>query len=99
MVSPLKPFEAMAMGKAIVASDVAALAEIITPGVNGFLHTKGDAGSLQRELLQLLENRDLTKRLGEQAREWVVQHRDWKQISTTVADTYAELAVQVSSTR
>ncbi|QNN82250.1 glycosyltransferase family 4 protein [Brachybacterium sp. Z12] len=28
---PLKPFEAMAMGKAVVASDVAALAEIVTP--------------------------------------------------------------------
>ncbi|MDO5663317.1 MAG: glycosyltransferase, partial [Brachybacterium sp.] len=32
MVSPLKPFEAMAMGKAVIASDVAALAEIVTPG-------------------------------------------------------------------
>ena len=91
MVSPLKPFEAMAMGKAIVASDVAALAEIIAPGVNGFLHTKGDAGSLQRELRRLLDDRDLTQRIGEQAREWVVQHRDWKQISTTVAEAYSEL--------
>ena len=92
MVSPLKPFEAMAMGKAIVASDVAALAEIITPGVNGFLHTKGDTQSLKAELQRLLDDRDLTKRIGEQAREWVVEHRDWKSISTTVAEAYADLS-------
>jgi len=93
MVSPLKPFEAMAMGKAIVASDVAALAEIITPGANGFLHSKGDAQSLTAELQRLLDDRDLTQRIGKQARDWVVQHRDWKQISTTVAEAYSELAV------
>lgn len=91
MVSPLKPFEAMAMGKAIVASDVAALAEIITPGVNGFLHIKGDAQSLRTQLQRLLDDRDLTQRIGEQARHWVVEHRDWNAISTIVADTYAEL--------
>jgi glycosyltransferase involved in cell wall biosynthesis len=93
MVSPLKPFEAMAMGKAIIASDVAALAEIITPGVNGFLHTKGDAQSLKTELQRLLDDRDLTQRIGEQAREWVVEHRDWKSISAVVADAYAELTL------
>ena len=91
MVSPLKPFEAMAMGKAVVASDVAALAEIVTPGTNGLLHAKGEAASLTSELRRLLDDPELVKRLGSQAREWVVQHRDWRQISTIVAETYAEL--------
>ncbi|MGP9539870.1 glycosyltransferase [Brachybacterium sp. AOP43-C2-M15] len=92
MVSPLKPFEAMAMGKAVVASDVAALAEIVTPGANGLLHAKGEAGSLTAELRRLLDDPELVGRLGAQAREWVVQNRDWRQISTIVAETYAELA-------
>lgn len=91
MVSPLKPFEAMAMGKAVVASDVAALAEIVTPGENGLLHTKGDAGSLQHELELLLDNPELRTRLGTQARDWVVQNRDWSQIAQIVSDGYAEL--------
>src|SRR5699024_2450651 len=95
MVSPLKPFEAMAMGKAVVASDVAALAEIIDPGVNGFLHAKGDARSLQAELQRLLDDRDLTKRIGERARDWVVRNRDWKSISSTVAEAYAELSADL----
>lgn len=92
MVSPLKPFEAMAMGKAVVASDVAALAEIVTSGTNGLLHAKGEAGSLTAELRRLLDDPELVGRLGAQAREWVVQNRDWRQISTIVAETYAELA-------
>lgn len=91
MVSPLKPFEAMAMGKAVVASDVAALAEIVVPGENGFLHAKGDAMSLQGELSKLLDDQSLRRRIGEQARSWVVANRDWSQIAATVASTYEEL--------
>lgn len=92
MVSPLKPFEAMAMGKAVIASDVAALAEIVTPGENGLLHTKGDAQSLRAELGRLLDDPDLRARLGAQAREWVVANRDWASIAGTVANAYEELA-------
>lgn len=92
MVSPLKPFEAMAMGKAVVASDVAALAEIVTPGQNGFLHAKGDARSLQVELVRLLDDPALRRRIGAQAREWVVEHRDWSRIAASVATAYEELS-------
>lgn len=94
MVSPLKPFEAMAMGKAVIASDVAALAEIVTPGVNGFLHAKGDAHALRIELVRLLDDPQLRARIGEQARQWVVQNRDWTQIARTVEETYAELTAR-----
>jgi hypothetical protein len=37
------------------------------------------------------EHCDLTPRIGEQSREWVVEHRDWKSISI-VAEAYAELS-------
>jgi glycosyltransferase involved in cell wall biosynthesis len=92
MVSPLKPFESMAMGQVVVASDVAALAEIVEPGVNGLLHTKGDAGDLAHQLGVLLEDPALVQRLAGQAREWVVRERDWSRIVRTVEDTYARLA-------
>lgn len=91
MVSPLKPFEAMAMGKAVIASDVAALAEIVTPGMNGLLHTKGSAESLTEQLATLLDDPVLRGRLGVQAREWVVAERDWRQLAATVARVYAEV--------
>ncbi|MDN5896162.1 MAG: glycosyltransferase family 4 protein [Nocardioides sp.] len=92
MVSPLKPFEAMAMGKAVIASDVAALKEIVTPGVNGYLHEKGSAESLIEQLTRLLDDPEHTRQLGGQAREWVVANRDWRQLATLIAETYDELA-------
>src|SRR5690606_24655548 len=61
MVSPLKPFEAMAMGKAVLASGVAALAEIVAPGVTGFLHSKGDAESLRRGIERYLDEPELMR--------------------------------------
>lgn len=91
MVSPLKPFEAMAMGKAVVASDVAALNEIVTPGVNGYLHEKGNGESLIEQLTRLLDDPVHTRQIGTQAREWVVENRDWSRISMLIADAYAEL--------
>lgn len=91
MVSPLKPFEAMAMGKAVVASDVAALAEIVTPGQNGLLHEKGSAESLIEQLTTLLDDPELAGRLGGQSRRWVVEHRDWRQLARTIAGVYEEL--------
>lgn len=81
MVSPLKPFEAMAMGKAVVSSDVAALAEIVTPGFNGLLHRKGDSSDLRDQLERLLDNPQELQMLGSQAREWVVENRDWRKLA------------------
>ncbi|APX33080.1 hypothetical protein BH708_10560 [Brachybacterium sp. P6-10-X1] len=92
MVSPLKPFEAMAMGKAVVSSDVAALKEIVTPGVNGYLHEKGSAESLIEQLTRLLDDPEHTRQIGAQARDWVVENRDWRRLATLIAETYDELA-------
>src|SRR5699024_12845952 len=91
MVSPLKPFEAMAMGKAVIASDVAALKEIVKPGVNGYLHEKGNAESLIEQLTTLLNDKEHTRRVGVQARDWVVENRDWKQLAQIISTAYAEL--------
>ncbi len=91
MVSPLKPFEAMAMGKAVVASDVAALAEIVTPELNGLLHAKGSMESLLEQLTRLLDDPELRQRLGAQSRDWVVAERDWSRLAVTIADAYRDL--------
>lgn len=96
MVSPLKPFEAMAMGKVVVASDVAALAEIVDDGRTGLLHKKGDVESLAAALERLLDEPAMLTRLGEQAREWVVRERDWSQIGGRISDVYDMLRGRAS---
>lgn len=80
------------MGKAVVASDVAALEEIVTPGVNGYLHEKGSTESLIEQLVRLLDDPVHAQQIGSRARDWVVENRDWKQLATLIAKTYDDLA-------
>lgn len=88
MVSPLKPFEAMAMEKSVVASNVAALAEIVQHGHTGLLHQKGDAVDLTRQLRRLLDDPALRDALAKNGREWVVRERQWTQLAKTVSNIY-----------
>lgn len=91
MISPIKPFESMAMRKTVVASDVAALAEIVQDGVTGRLFAKGDAEDLARVLAELLDDPEQRTRLGDAARTWVVEERDWHRITGRVDAVYRGL--------
>ena len=97
MISPIKPFESMAMRKTVVASDVAALAEIVQDGVTGRLFAKGDATDLARVLDELLDDPEQRARLGEAARTWVVEERDWHKITSRVDGVYRGLLGQSST--
>jgi glycosyltransferase involved in cell wall biosynthesis len=94
MVSPLKPFEAMAMAKTVVVSDVAALAEIVTDGVNGLQFTKGDADSLTATLRRLLDDTELRTRLAQGGLEWVRAERDWTALAGRVDRIYTEVLAE-----
>lgn len=91
MVSPLKPFEAMAMEKAVVASNVDALSEIVRHGSNGLLFEKGNATSLTRNLRALLDDPILRRRLAEGGRRWVAQERDWSILAGRMGKVYTSL--------
>ncbi|GAA4868611.1 hypothetical protein GCM10025788_02250 [Serinicoccus chungangensis] len=91
MVSPLKPFEAMAMGKSVVVSDVAALTEIVDDGRTGLVHRKGDADSLTHALRSLVDDPGLREQLADEGLGWVRQHRDWRALAPLVSEVYEEL--------
>jgi PEP-CTERM/exosortase A-associated glycosyltransferase len=92
MVSPLKPFEAMAMDKIIVASDVAALAEIITDGVNGFLFAKDDPEALAAALERALGALEPGARSGLSPRAWVSEHRSWSEMAARLEAVYQRVS-------
>lgn len=96
MVSPLKPFEAMAMGKTVIASDVSALAEIVDDGENGLLHVKGDAVSLTRVLRRALDDAQLRAGVADRGLAWVREHRDWNIIAGRVSRVYESLRAEAS---
>jgi glycosyltransferase involved in cell wall biosynthesis len=93
LVSPLKPFEAMAMGKPVVVSSVAALTEIVTDTQNGRVFDKGDVDSLAKVLAALVASAEERERLGVAGREWVVANRSWDTISTRIVEVYGRLDV------
>jgi glycosyltransferase involved in cell wall biosynthesis len=65
--SPLKLFEYMAAGRAIVASDLPALREVLTDGVNALLVEPGRPEPLAAAIRRLLSNPTLMDRLARAA--------------------------------
>jgi len=61
--SPLKLFEYMAAGRAIVASDLPSIREVLRDGENALLVPPGDAASLATAIQRLLDDRVLAARL------------------------------------
>ena len=93
MVSPLKPFEAMAMEKAVLSSDVSALTEIITDQVTGLIFKKDSPDDLADKLKTLILDDQLRSSLGKEARKWVVKERDWKTIAQRADKVYKQLTL------
>ncbi len=77
LVTPLKPFEAMALEIPVVVSDLPALLEIIGDGDRGVSFETGSADSLVEVLAGLAADPARRARLARRGREWVVAERTW----------------------
>jgi glycosyltransferase involved in cell wall biosynthesis len=91
VVSPLKPFEAMAMARPVVVSSVAALTEIVEHERTGLVHAKDDPASLADQLERLLARPAWARELGERGAAWVREHRSWQRVTRTIEDVYRGL--------
>lgn len=91
IISPLKPFEAMAMEKAVLVSSVRPLKEIIDHKVTGLIHEKDDVGDLANKLAELIWDNNLRQKCGRAAREWVLGTRQWDVIAGGVSEIYEGL--------
>ena len=91
LVSPLKPFEAMATGKVLITSSVKALAEIIVDGETGFVFEKDNAEDLAEKLHLVISDDELRRQIGINAKKWVTENHSWDVISKRVIDVYQKL--------
>lgn len=66
--SPLKLFEYMAAGKAIVVSDLPSMRQVLTPEQDALLVPTGEPEVFARAIERLLMEDDLRKQLGETAK-------------------------------
>ncbi|HEX8397293.1 MAG TPA: glycosyltransferase family 4 protein [Pyrinomonadaceae bacterium] len=65
---PMSVIEAMAAGLAIISTPVGGIPELIEGGVDGFLFPPGDVNALAEKISYLLNNKDLTIKIGGRAR-------------------------------
>jgi glycosyltransferase involved in cell wall biosynthesis len=84
--SPTKLYEYMAVGRAIVASDVGQIGQVLTHDESALLVPPEDAGALARAIVRLVDDAGLRARLGSSARAAAVASHTWRQNAERVLD-------------
>lgn len=77
LVTPLKPLEAMAQGKLLMASDVGGHLELIQDGKTGIIFKSDNPDELATKVLDLLSRYDSWPALRAAARNYVETERNW----------------------
>jgi glycosyltransferase involved in cell wall biosynthesis len=91
LVTPLKPLEAMAMARPLVVSDLPALRELVIEDDTGLFYPPGDVAKLADVCARLLDDAALRRRLGEKARNWVLENRTWPIVLRGLYPVYKSL--------
>lgn len=83
---PIAILEAMGYGKCVLSSDIAESLEIIAE--HGMTFATGDQKDLARKMAMLIEQPELAKAVGQEARDFVAKHYDWADIAQTTGYLY-----------
>ena len=84
--------EAMALGRAVIASDVPCLRDVILDGETGYLVPPGDVAQLARRTYSLIQDRALRERIGQAARQSVLQRFPLADAMVRWHDVYRSIA-------
>jgi D-inositol-3-phosphate glycosyltransferase len=85
--------EAMSCGTPVVASQVGGLAYLVKDGVTGYTVPVGDPHELCNHLRDLMEDRDLRKKMGEQAASFAQEYA-WENIAARISTHYKEMVAR-----
>lgn len=86
---PQKLTNYMAAGKAIVS--FAGSAELLSDGEDGLVVANGDTTAMAEAILRLLDNADLRRKLGDQARASLLGRYDWPTLCRRLEPIYARV--------
>lgn len=88
---PMAMLEAMAVGKAVVVSNVGGIPEAVTDGDNGLLVPARDVQALAAALSRLLSDEALRRRIGARASQTIAERYSTPVISDKLSRVYREL--------
>jgi len=91
LVTPLKPLEAMAQGKLVLASDVGGHRELIRDGETGRLFRSGSAEALAAAAVEVLHRQDRWEDMRQAGRRYVETERNWRASVERYRGVYAGL--------
>ena len=91
LVTPLKPLEAMARGRLVIASDVGGHRELIRDRETGLLFQAGSAKALADKVIEALEKRSEWPGLIASARRYVETERNWRISVVRYSDVYQSI--------
>ncbi len=94
LTTPLKPLEAMALRKPVLASDVPAVRELIRHGETGWLFPAEDTAALAESAAALLRDEPLRRCLGDAGRAYVEADRQWPALVRGYDAIYAPLLAE-----
>ena len=80
-LAPLSLKEAQLMRKPVIATDVGGNSEMMINGKTGFLVEKGNDEQLIEKLRLLLENVDMTKKMGNEGRKFIEETFNWEAVT------------------
>jgi len=96
LVTPLKPLEAMAQGRLLVASDVGGHRELIEDGKTGILFEAGNPDALATQVVNLLTAPDRWSTLRAAARRFVETERNWTASVARYRPVYSRLCSRLA---
>jgi PEP-CTERM/exosortase A-associated glycosyltransferase len=91
LVTPLKPLEAMAMGKCVLMSAVGGLKELAADGETAVFFEPENSEALAEKLNMLIANKEYRQKIGENARQYVVKEKDWRTLVREYLPLYEKL--------
>ena len=99
LVTPLKPLEAMAEGRIVLASDIGGHRELIRNGVTGILFPPDDPEALADRVIEAIGAPATLPRLREAARRFVQSERTWTVSAAAYRSAYARARAGKGKTR
>jgi glycosyltransferase involved in cell wall biosynthesis len=94
--SPLKVYEYMAAGRAVIASRIGQLQTLLEHGHTGWHVPPGDAGALADAIVYLRERPQLRARIGQAARKMVLANHTWDAVAERILRIAGLNAIEVA---
>ena len=89
---PNAMLEGLASGRAVVASRVGGIPDVVEDGVNGLLVPPGDAAALAEALRRLAAEPETRERLGREARRRAQDRMSWRSAARAFEESYVQAA-------